>query len=275
MARKLTDLYGALLQAGLETAGSERGGDQHGALPAAAVLCAAVREDVRPRGARHGRDRGHRAAVPGADEAAARRRLRRRARRPCRRILFAAAIVGIFLLRGILSFSSSYFLAWVATAWCSTCARRCSRAWCACRRSFFDDHSSGAVLSKVAYDVGGVTAAATTVLTVVVQDSIAVIGLLGLAALPQLEADADRARGRAADRAVRAPAVQAPAQHGARGAARDGRPGARARGNHRVPQGGQDLRRPGLRDRGASSAPTSGCAASTCARRCPRRSARR
>ena len=33
--------------------------------------------------------------------------------RPVPPLLFAAAIVGIFLLRGVLSFSSSYFLAWV------------------------------------------------------------------------------------------------------------------------------------------------------------------
>ena len=44
---------------------------------------------------------------------------------------------------------------------------------------FFDDHTSGALLSKIAYDVGGVTSAATTVLTVIVKDTIAVIGLLG------------------------------------------------------------------------------------------------
>src|SRR6185503_6465998 len=39
--------------------------------------------------------------------------------------------------------------------------------------------TSGALLSKVAYDVSGVTAAATTVLTVMIKDSIAIIGLLG------------------------------------------------------------------------------------------------
>ena len=42
-----------------------------------------------------------------------------------------------------------------------------------------------------------------------------------------------------------------------------------------MPQGGQGVRRPGLRDAAASSAPTRRCAASTCARRCPRRSPRR
>ena len=42
---------------------------------------------------------------------------------------------------------------------------------------FFDDHSSGALLSKVAYDVSGVAGAAT-VLTVLVKDTISIVGLL-------------------------------------------------------------------------------------------------
>ncbi len=92
---------------------------------------------------------------------------------------FAAAILGIFLLRGILTFTSSYCLSWVSNrvvldlraAMFSRLVRLPAR--------FFDDHSSGTLLSKVAYDVAGVTGAATTVLTVVVKDSIAIVGLLG------------------------------------------------------------------------------------------------
>ncbi|HET7363212.1 MAG TPA: lipid A export permease/ATP-binding protein MsbA [Burkholderiales bacterium] len=94
-------------------------------------------------------------------------------------IVFAGAIVGIFLLRGILTFSSSYLLTWVAnrvvldlrTAMFDRLLRLPAR--------FYDDHTSGSLLSKVAYDVNGVSGAATTVLTVLVRDSISVIGLLG------------------------------------------------------------------------------------------------
>jgi subfamily B ATP-binding cassette protein MsbA len=43
---------------------------------------------------------------------------------------------------------------------------------------YFDDQSSGMLLSKVAYDVSGVTGAATSVITVVVKDTIAIVGLL-------------------------------------------------------------------------------------------------
>ena len=94
-------------------------------------------------------------------------------------ILFAAAIVGIFILRGIFSFCSSYLLAWVGNRVVFDLRAAMFARLVRFPAKFFDDHSSGAVLSKVAYDVGGVTSAATTVLTVMVQDSIRVIGLLG------------------------------------------------------------------------------------------------
>ena len=93
-------------------------------------------------------------------------------------LAFAAALVGIFILRGLLTFSSSYFLAWVANRVVLDLRAAMFARLVRLPAKFFDDHSSGTVLSKVAYDVGGVTAAATTVLTVAVKDTIAVAGLL-------------------------------------------------------------------------------------------------
>ena len=92
--------------------------------------------------------------------------------------VFALAILGIFLLRGIITFLSSYCMNWVAnrvvldlrTAMFARLVRQPTR--------FFDDHASGTLLSKVAYDVAGVTGAATTVLTTVIKDSITIVGLL-------------------------------------------------------------------------------------------------
>ncbi len=92
--------------------------------------------------------------------------------------LFAGALIGIFVVRGLLTFTSSYCLAWVANrvvldlraAMFSRLVRFPTR--------YFDDSSSGVLLSKVAYDVANVTSAATTVLTVMIKDSIAVVGLL-------------------------------------------------------------------------------------------------
>ena len=91
--------------------------------------------------------------------------------------VFAGAIVGIFLVRGILTFLSSFCLQWVGhrvvldlrSAMFARLVRFPAR--------HFDDQSSGALLSKVAYDVSGVIGSATTVVTVAVKDTIAVIGL--------------------------------------------------------------------------------------------------
>jgi subfamily B ATP-binding cassette protein MsbA len=93
-------------------------------------------------------------------------------------LAFALALVAIFLVRGVLTFCSSYFLAWVANRLVLDLRAAMFARLVRLPARFFDEHSSGALLSRVAYDVSGVTAAATTVLTVLVKDSIAVVGLL-------------------------------------------------------------------------------------------------
>ncbi len=93
-------------------------------------------------------------------------------------IVYAAAIVGIFVLRGLLTFSSSYFLHWVSSKVVLDLRGAMFGRLVRLPTRFFDDQSSGNLLSKVAYDVAGVSGAATVVLTVVVRDSISVIGLL-------------------------------------------------------------------------------------------------
>ena len=92
---------------------------------------------------------------------------------------FAVALVAIFLARGLLSFVSSYLMAWVGNRVILDLRAAMFERLVRLPTRFFDDHSSGVLLSRIAYDVGGVTSAATSVLTVVVKDSIAVIGLLG------------------------------------------------------------------------------------------------
>ena len=92
--------------------------------------------------------------------------------------MFAVALVGIFVLRGIFFFIASYFSAWVSNRVVLDLRAEMFARMIRLPAAFFDEHSSGALLSKIAYDVSGVTAAATTVLTVLVRDSLAVIGLL-------------------------------------------------------------------------------------------------
>jgi len=93
-------------------------------------------------------------------------------------IYFAAAIIGIFLIRGVLTFTSSYCMAWVANKVVLDLRAAMFARLVRFPNRYFDDHPSGSLLSKVAYDVSGVTGAATTVLTVLIKDSIAILGLL-------------------------------------------------------------------------------------------------
>jgi subfamily B ATP-binding cassette protein MsbA len=94
-------------------------------------------------------------------------------------IVFALVLVGIFVARGLLSFISSYLMAWVGNKVVLELRAEMFARLVRMPARFFDEHSSGVLLSRVAYDVGGVTAAATTVLTVAVKDTVAVLGLLG------------------------------------------------------------------------------------------------
>jgi len=93
-------------------------------------------------------------------------------------IAFALAIVGVFILRGVSVFVGHYCMGWVAEK-----VVRDLRAGMFARMvrfptRVFDDQTAGAMLSKVAYDVANVSAAATTALTVLVRDSIVIVGLL-------------------------------------------------------------------------------------------------
>jgi subfamily B ATP-binding cassette protein MsbA len=93
-------------------------------------------------------------------------------------LVLAGALVGLFVLRGVFNFSSSYGMAWVANRVVLDLRGAMFARLVRLPTRFFDEHSSGALLSKVAYDVGGVTGAATGVLTVLVKDSVTVLGLL-------------------------------------------------------------------------------------------------
>ncbi len=93
-------------------------------------------------------------------------------------LTMAAALIGIFVLRGILTFSSSWCMHWVGHRVVLDLRGAMFGKLVRFPARYFDDQSSGALLSKVAYDVAGVTASATTVITIAVKDTIAVIGLL-------------------------------------------------------------------------------------------------
>ncbi len=88
------------------------------------------------------------------------------------------ALVGVFVLRGILSFLTSYAMAWVSNKVVLDLRNAMFGRMLNLPTRYFDHQSSGALISKVAYDVNGVTGAATGVLAVLVEDSLKVVFLL-------------------------------------------------------------------------------------------------
>ncbi len=89
-----------------------------------------------------------------------------------------AAIIGIFVVRGVLSFVSDYALAWISYKVVQDLRNAMFARLVRLPTSYFDNQSSGALMSKVAYDVGNVTGAATSAITVLVRDTLTIVALL-------------------------------------------------------------------------------------------------
>src|SRR5262245_35669442 len=89
------------------------------------------------------------------------------------------AIVGIFVTRGVLGFLSSYTLAWVSNKIVLDLRNALFARMLTLPTRYYDDNNSSVLVSKVTHEVSGVTSAATGVITVLVKDSLTVVGLLG------------------------------------------------------------------------------------------------
>jgi subfamily B ATP-binding cassette protein MsbA len=88
------------------------------------------------------------------------------------------AMLALFLLRGLMNFASSYAFGWVSGKLVLDLRRLMFRRIMTLGTPYFDANSTGNIISKVTFNVSQVTAAATNVLTTMVRDSFAVIGLL-------------------------------------------------------------------------------------------------
>lgn len=92
--------------------------------------------------------------------------------------LYPAAIVAIFLLRGALVFVTNYSMAWVSNRVVMDMRVDMFRQLVRLPTAYYNDRSSGVLMSKVMWDVMGVSAAATNVLTIAVRDSMTLVALL-------------------------------------------------------------------------------------------------
>ena len=88
-------------------------------------------------------------------------------------------IVGLFLLRGLAEYAASYCLTWVGNRLVMDLRMQMFDRLLTLPTPVYDDQASGNLISKLTFDVTQVTSAATSVLTAIFKDGIAIIGLLG------------------------------------------------------------------------------------------------
>jgi subfamily B ATP-binding cassette protein MsbA len=90
------------------------------------------------------------------------------------------ALLVIFLLRGIASFMSSYSMEWIGRSVVKEIRSELFSRLLRLPVSFYDKTNSGQLVTRLIYHVEQVSVAATKGLTVLVQDSVIIIGSLGV-----------------------------------------------------------------------------------------------
>lgn len=92
--------------------------------------------------------------------------------------LAPVAIVGLFVLRGLLSFASGYLMSWVSNKVVLDLRVALFERALRLPVRFYDDQSTGVLISRITNDAGNVTGAATSTLTALVRDTLSIVGLL-------------------------------------------------------------------------------------------------
>ena len=94
--------------------------------------------------------------------------------------LIPLALIGLALVRGVAMFGSDLGLKWVATRVVMDLREQMFARLLVLPTAFYDQNSSGKLISKLIYDVNNVADAATEAILVLVRDTLAVVGLLAL-----------------------------------------------------------------------------------------------
>ncbi|MGH8631232.1 MAG: lipid A export permease/ATP-binding protein MsbA [Burkholderiales bacterium] len=92
--------------------------------------------------------------------------------------LMPVLLVVIFLVRGFGQYIGQYASAWVGNKVVMDLREQMFRRMLALPLGYFHDHPTGNLVSRFMYDVGQVAGAATQVVTILVKDSLSIVGLV-------------------------------------------------------------------------------------------------
>jgi len=95
-------------------------------------------------------------------------------------ILVPVAIILIFIVRGIGGFASTYYMSWVGWQVIKNLRSEVFSKYLSLPTTFYDDASSGELISKITFNSQAVAQAASSTITIVVRDSLTAVGLLAL-----------------------------------------------------------------------------------------------
>jgi subfamily B ATP-binding cassette protein MsbA len=89
-------------------------------------------------------------------------------------------IIGIFVLRGVAGFASTYYISWIGWRVIKQLRGEIFSKYLTLPTSFYDRASSGELISRITFNSQMVANAASSSLTVIVRDTLTAIGLFGL-----------------------------------------------------------------------------------------------
>jgi len=92
----------------------------------------------------------------------------------------AALVIGIFLLRGLASFVSSYAIAYASTKITFTIRQQAFSKLLHLPMAFFDENSKGSIISKLIYDTEQIAVAISKAAVVTIRESLIIIVLLSM-----------------------------------------------------------------------------------------------
>ncbi|MGH8402987.1 MAG: lipid A export permease/ATP-binding protein MsbA, partial [Gammaproteobacteria bacterium] len=94
--------------------------------------------------------------------------------------LIPVLVVGLFVLRGLAGFFSTYFISWVGRGVIKTLRGQAFGKLLRLPTRYYDASSSGMLISKITYNIEQVAEATTNAITVIIRDGLTIIGLIGL-----------------------------------------------------------------------------------------------
>jgi len=95
------------------------------------------------------------------------------------RFYLPAALVGLYIIRGIGSFLGAYFLAQVSTRLVHDLRVATFNRVIRLPTSFYDDNNSGHIIARIVFNTSQVTGAATDALKIIIREGLTVIFLIG------------------------------------------------------------------------------------------------